>query len=195
MEGMMAHQLFVALKLHFTTNYDYFKYGGKTRKINESKFQNRRDLFTYIRLERRYKENLEGFIVSNMARGGINWVGDLNTTNAEHIYDDWKRRMESLHYLIELDVIAMSEENTSTLFKAIGGNHPLALRMYLGNKIAIETLIGLNEVLHFQQIWDKKIPETVVWPDVSKLMNKYTPFIKSKISKDQMRQIIEEKLT
>lgn len=195
MEGLRCHQTFIALKLHFTSNYDYFKYAGKTRKIDESKLAARKDFFTYRRLERKYKDELENFIVANMIHGGVNWIGDLNSMDAERNYEEWKRRKESLHYLIGLDVMKMADEDPNTLFRAKGGNHPKALRMYLGKKIDIETLIGLNEVLKFQPVWDKNIKEPLVWPEVSNLMNKYTPFIRNILSKDQLRQIIEDQLT
>ena len=39
-----ACQLYMALKLHFTTKYDYFKYNGKT-KFTVAQFNKRKDKY------------------------------------------------------------------------------------------------------------------------------------------------------
>lgn len=80
-----AYQTFAALKLHFTSKYDYFLYNAKTlqsKNFDANKFAMRRDYFHYKKIER-YKDELINFIVSNMICGKITWIGDLITLELE----------------------------------------------------------------------------------------------------------------
>lgn len=194
MEGMRAYQEYVALKLHFTRDkYDYFKYMGKVRSVNESSFEIRKDVFHFRKLERRYKDDLTDFYVANMSQGkGVKWVGDLITIEAEKTYVDWKRHMESITYLFKQDMqtIADSCENVEKAWRT-DGSHPEVLRLFLGSKVKLESLVLADRILGFHDIWDARITDTVVWPDVSRRMRKYAPFVKADVTtiKKTMRQV------
>ena len=194
MEGMKAYQEYVALKLHFTRDkYDYFKYMGKVRSISESAFEIRKDVFHFRKLERRYKDDLTNFYVANMSQGkGVKWVGDLITIEAEKTYMDWKRHMESITYMFKQDMqtIADSCQDIEKAWRT-DGSHPDVLRLHLGGKIKLESLVLANRVLRFHEIWDARITDTVVWPDVSRRMKKYGPFVKADAAtvKKTMRQV------
>ena len=177
MEGQTAYQAFSALKLHFTSKYDYFQYNGKTRAINLDKLALRKDYFHYRKIERRYKDELVNFIVANLVSGKASWIGDLITLEAEKIYRDWKKRQEAIKYFIRLDMEKI-DETPKTLWTVVDGHHPPFLKLYLGKKISIETLIAADRVLTFRDYWDRSITENIIWPDVSRLMAKYQPFLK-----------------
>jgi len=193
MEGMKAYQELISLRLHFTSDYDYFKYLGKTKRISESKLETKKDVFHYRRIERKYKDELTNFIVSNIISNPNVWIGDLVKIDAEKKYKDWKKRQESLKYIIKQDLLKISETGTSCdLWKVINDNHPPILRAYLGSKICLETLIATNEVLNFVPYWDKKINETFIWSGVSRLIAKYRPFLN--IDKKEIKSIMRETL-
>lgn len=192
MEGLKAYNLFTALKLHFTTDYDFFRYNGKTRAISESALTTHKAYHHFRRLERRYSKDLEGFIVSNMVYNEVKWPGDLVTPEAEKIYRDWKKVSESLKYNIRQELMFIAEDARMyhEIFKSDGG-HPKLLKYYLGKKISIETLIAMNEALGFVPYWTKNIRDTIVWPDVLRLMGKYRPFLRFDVPeiKRMMREI------
>jgi len=191
MEGMKAYQELISLRLHFTSDYDYFKYCGKTKSINESKLETRKDIFHYRRIERKYKNELTNFIVSNMISNPNVWIGDLVKIDAEKKYKDWKKRQESLKYIIKQDLLKICETgSTNDLWKVVNNNHPHIFRAYLGNKICLETLIATNEVLNFVPYWNKNINETLIWADVSRLITKYRPFLI--IDKKEIKSIMRE---
>lgn len=194
MEGMKAYQEYVALKLHFTRDkYDYFKYMGKVRSISESAFEIRKDVFHFRKLERRYKDDLTNFYVANMSQGkGIKWIGDLITIEAEKTYMDWKRHMESITYMFKQDMQTIADlcQDIEKAWRTDGG-HPDVLRLHLGGKIKLESLVLADRVLRFHEIWDARITDTVVWPDVSRKIKKYGPFVKADAAtvKKTMRQV------
>ena len=114
------------------------------------------------------------------------------TVEAEKRYVDWKRHMESITYRFKQDMQNITE-NCKDVAKAwsTSGDHPEVLRLYLGGKLSIESLILSDRVLKFQDNWDSRISDTIIWPDVSRLMKKYGPFIKADtdVVKKTMRQV------
>jgi len=45
-EGLNAYSTYLAIRNHFKTNYDYFKYRGKL-KVSETSFLKRKDKFFF----------------------------------------------------------------------------------------------------------------------------------------------------
>jgi len=189
---MKAYQEYVALRLHFTQDsYDYFKYQGKVKPIKSSTFEARNDVFHFRRLERRYKDDLTGFYVANMTQG-VRFIREMVTVEAEKRYVDWKRHMESITYRFKQDMQNVAEScNDVAKAWSTNGDHPEVLRLYLGGKLSIESLILSDRVLKFQDRWDTRITDTIIWPDVSRLMKKYGPFVTADndIIKKTMRQV------
>ena len=100
-EGFNAYKTYLAVKNHFTTSYDYFKYNGKVSAKTDS-FLKRRDKFFFNKLERKYTpDQIRELFVSNFADGEDFWVGNVLTLKAEEVYNNWKKRQESLSYIFE----------------------------------------------------------------------------------------------
>jgi len=169
-----ACQLYMALKLHFTTKYDYFKYNGKT-KLTVPQFNKRKDKYQFVRLARKYShdEFLE-YCCANLIRGK-QWIGDFSRDNwLEH-----KRVIQSLEYNYknDLEKLLTNGEKFDILFECGQGSHPRLLKQYLGKKISLETMVILEKILQYKRHWDKAIKETYIWPDISKRLDKYAPFV------------------
>lgn len=183
MEGTKAYTRYLALKLHFTTDYDYFRYGGKTRAMTNESFEKRKDTFFFRKIERRYNDQeLTDFFVSNFVDNNkTKWIGELSNIDAEKTYANWKKRIQSFSYMFEQDLLIAKDKlhtaNPSELWESVSGAHPEILKLYLGKKISIETLVASNVVLNYLPRWDREIKDTIIWPDVSKSIRKYSPFI------------------
>jgi len=103
-EGFKAYKLYLSIRNHFTTSYDYFKYNGKVN-AKEDSFLKRKDKFFFTKLERKYdKEQLKDLFVSNFADGEDFWIGNILTMKAEEVYKSWKKRQDSLSYIFEQDL-------------------------------------------------------------------------------------------
>ena len=196
MEGKKAYTRYLALKLHFTTDYDYFRYGGKTRAMTNESFEKRKDTFFFRKIERRYNDQeLTDFFVSNFVDNNkTKWIGELSNIDAEKTYANWKKRIQSFSYMFEQELLIAKDKlhtaNPSELWESVSGAHPEILKLYLGKKISIETLIGSNIVLNYLPKWDREIKDTIIWPDVSKSIRKYSPFIN--MNKNDLTKIIKK---
>jgi T4 gene Gp59 loader of gp41 DNA helicase len=196
LEGMTAYRRYMALKLHFTTDYDFFKYGGKSRSISESSFEKRKDTFFFRRIERKYSdEELTNFFVSNFVHnGGKIWVGDLTSINAEKIYAEWKKTNESFTYLFvqDLKFIIEYDEDIPSMWEVRNSSHPQILKFLLGKKIRMETVLATNRILNFIPKWDAEIEEKFIYPDISRILHKYDPFLK--FDNQEIRRIMRKEL-
>ncbi len=192
--GFEAYALFHALKLHFTSKYDYVKYSGKTN-VSKDQFMLRKDKFQFYKLSRKYKrEELFGFFVANMLVNPKIWVGDLLSEDAESEYKVWQKTQQSLSYVFEQDIQRVFDmvNNPEELLKVVDGQYPLLYNLYMQGKIAKETLIILNEILNFLPMWVKKVDDDLIFREFVKSCEKYKPFLN--FDKQKMITILKKNL-
>lgn len=167
-----AYTTFLALKNHFTTDYDYIKYNGKT-SASPSSFHLRKDKYQFYKLSK-HKDPVK-YLISNFVDGDLKWIGDLFNDNSDKVYNNWLKRQQSLTYIFEQDLNKLCTKfNDNVIVK--NGQHPYLLKQYLRREISIETVIVLNDIFGFFGHWNKKIEDTVLWPSIYKKLMKYKPF-------------------
>ena len=189
--GFAAFAMFHALKLHFTGSYDYVKYNGKTN-VSKQSFSIRKDKFTFYRLSRKYSlDELRNYYISNFIVQDVNWVGDITGPDNEENYKKWQKRIQSLTYQFESDIIYVLDKHND-IFKVELGNYPKLLVETMHGKVAIETLVILNDLLNFFPMWEKKISDDIVWPELKTKCEKYKPFLF--YDKNKMKNILQEKI-
>ena len=194
-EGFDAYKVYLAVRNHFTTTYDYFKYSGKVN-VKEESFLKRRDKFFFSKLERKYnKQQLRDLFVSNFADGEDFWIGNVLTLKSEKVYIEWKKRQDSLSYILENDFKFLKdyydERNIdfNSLFVMEDG-HPILLKCILRNDIYVETMIIIDRVLNYSRKWSKVVDDPV-WTEFKKRMDKYSPFVvfNDKKGKEILRKV------
>lgn len=171
--------MYLGVKLHFSNpKYDYFKFNGKV-KSNQQSFEKRNDRYFFKKLATKFREKeLLEFYVSNFLKGDY-WIGALVRDNGEKNYQEWKRIIDSITYTFSNDIDYLLEQvdNFDDLFLCRNNQHPEILKKYLSKKITLETLTIINNRLNFTSHFDKRINETLVWPEVKSKIQKYQPFL------------------
>jgi T4 gene Gp59 loader of gp41 DNA helicase/T4 gene Gp59 loader of gp41 DNA helicase C-term len=188
MDDFSVYRMYLALKLHFTTdNYDVIQQKGKVR-ASKAAFNKRKDLFSIKKIAKTYSdEDVANFLVANFVSGD-RW-GGMFDSEAGKRFIDWKKRTESLTYLFSTDIdkILLEIEENGVKFEDIftisKGQHPYIIKAYLRNTITIETLVILDRIIGFVDKFDKNILDEVIWPDISRLIKKYKPFLKIDLEK------------
>ena len=178
-----AYQNYLAMKLHFGGEYDFHKYNGKVSATMES-FDKRKDKYKFVRLSKKLSDpQILDYYLANFIRGK-EWIGDFDEKN----WMNHKKIVQSLQYFYENDLekLLTSSHNFDILFKCDNGNHPKLIKAYLGKKITLETLVILEKVLQYREVFDKDITEKFIWPKVSRLIGKYEPFMKVSTRKYRM---------
>ena len=188
-EGIMdpfdVYCKYIALKNHFTQkNYDYFKYNGKVSAKRDT-FETRRDKYFFYKLSKR--KDVEKYLLANMVDGGKNfWIGEKREHIPDTIYTKWRRRNESLSYTFKEDLGRLKEDFDSN-FKVEKYGHPHLLRLYLRDEVCIETMIILDMLVNYTNVWNKKLNEDLIWGELYHIMVKYRPFLS--INLDKFKQI------
>lgn len=189
--GYAAYALYWGIKLHFESNYDYFKYNGKT-KVSKDAFEKNKTKFHFYKLSRKYTfDELKDFYVANFLHRDIRIPQNLLNVESEECYKKWQKTNQSLTYTFEQDIMHLFElVNSPEELLKVNGAYPLLLQKAMQEDIAIETLCIMNDLMGFFAMWTKNISDTVIWPDYEKKCIKYTPFIL--YDKNKFRNILKE---
>jgi hypothetical protein len=193
--GFNAYKIYLALKSHFTSDYDYFKYHGKMR-VKEESFLKRRDKFFFEKIERRYKKELVPFFVSNLIKEDNAWSGSLATDQAEQTFNEWKKKTQSLRYVFKEDmgkVRALMDHNDlqfDELFDCGDGQHPAILKLLISEDISIESFVILDQVLSFTKRINRILLDDFTWIVYYKKVIKYSRFIE--VDKKEYRMILKD---
>ena len=188
-----VYRTYMALKLHFTTEpYDVVQQRGKVR-VSRAAFAKRKDLTSIQKIAKTYSdEEVANMLIANFVSGDR--FGGIFDNEARDRYIEWKKRIESLTYQYKTDLGTLQSlaDNFSSIFDITENQHPLLLRAFLGNAISIETMVILNHYTQYIARWDAEITETIVWPDTSRVLRKYTPLLR--FNKVKFQQITNEVL-
>lgn len=181
-----CYKTYLAMKQHFCKeNYDYHKYQGKSRASLQS-FYKRKDRYWFEKLSRQKsdREILDYFVANFVSCDDPDrmWIGEI-IKNGESNYVSWRKRTQSLSYTFtgECEGI-LNAKNFDEMFLIKNRRHPQILKEYLKSSISLETLMILDEILHFSKEYDK-ILDDPVWLSISRKMKKYKSFINIDVSR------------
>lgn len=177
MSGIEACKLYIAAKLHFTTEgYDVIANNGGV-KYRNSQIESRNDYRLFEAISQKHKDIRElcSVYVANFAYNNPGVVYDLNL--AEKNYLKWIGRQQSITRLFENDIkgFGCSVEDA---IKMEGLEPPLVFMMYLADKVMIETLVILDSEFKFLD----KMRDTFMIGDLYReeilKIRKLRPFVK-----------------
>lgn len=190
-----AYKTYLALKLHFTTDgYDIRKTKGHVKASTATLDKNMKLQYELQRLKRKYSQrDFVNYLVANFISGDK--YGGIYNTSAESVFLDWQARQDALTYKYKQDL-----ERLSTLSETFEGllpckhSHPTLLKQYLGGHIMLETMVILDRLYSFSEHLDDDLFGDPIWGSVSKLMHKYSLFIKAGTAEDTTFRDITEKV-
>ena len=162
------------MKAHFgKTDYNFIKYGGKSR-VSRNSFFKRKDRYFFVKLSKKYKtENeIRNYFVANFMMEQRGYVANFNDEN----YEKWQNRQNNFHDIFTNEIQPMIQDFNS-LFEIKKSEHPKLMKEYLGKRISLETLIILDELVEYSKKWNEHLKDDLLWPDLKKLMNNYKWFL------------------
>ena len=193
MDPFDSYKLYNALKLHFENDmYDAVKYNFKTT-VNANSFFQRKDKYFFAKLAKTYPKDLKEFYVSQFINDA-KYVGDMMDPTAKRYYVEYKKVHESIHRVFEKDINTLSNKKFDSLLVVNNINTPPEIiRRWMEEDITLETVIILDQLTNFMEEEGSKITETLFWPDTSRKIRKYSPFVNFK--KDKCLNIIKKRFT
>jgi len=182
MEPYDAFRFYQSMKLHFESDsYDAIKYNYKT-SVKPQSFWKRKDKYFFAKVGKKFNDARE--LINYYAAHFIQdktWIGEM--LEDEDIYKSYQKRMQSLGYTFENDMSTLSQLGSFDQVLDSTDGHPKIITAYLGGDINIESVVILNQLTGFMDRADKEITETIVWPDVSRKIRKYSPFVQYDLEK------------
>ena len=190
MQAVDVYLMYCALKAHFQGDYDYHKFGGKTKTKRESYYK-RKDRHFFAKTAVNYEDTeVLNYFVSNFIHDRSGYIANFTDKN----YETWMNK-RAMFYEIFSQEMQPFVKNFEPLFECESGQHPTLLKEYMGKRISLETMIVLDDLVEFSKKWDKELVwDDFVWPDVKKLMNNYKGFLTINTDKYRMKllKLIEE---
>ena len=142
-KGFAVYKEYLALKRHFTSTYDYFKYNGVVNGSFES-FTARNDAYSFQRLSKHsHHKNL---ILANMVENPKIWIGELLEENANDVYLRWKRKTDAITKHIQDSIVVMNDDFQSNFIVTKNGQYPLLIDLYLQKKMSIESVAIIKKI-------------------------------------------------
>jgi hypothetical protein len=165
---------YLALKRHFTTEaYDYHKYNGKI-KANFETLETRKDSIYFSKLAK--EQNYKQILLANIVKNSNIWIGDILSDEGTETYLNWKKRTSALTYYFGYDI-----KNLHTSYKEnflIRNNeNPFLYKLFLQEKISLETFSILLKLANTYDYWNSNIPNLFLAKKHLFLAKKYVSFL------------------
>ena len=169
-----SFKLYLAVRNHFNTKaYDFFKYNGKVTAKVES-YETHKSKYMFYKLSK--KDDPLNYLVANFAHDPKMWIGDMFDKEGEQRYTQHIKRLQSLTYFFKEEIENMMD-NFDENFAVPDFDSPHLLRLFYRKKISKESMIIIDRCVGHLQVWNKKISDTIIWPNTYHQLTKYSPFV------------------
>ena len=199
MTGFKAFRYYLALKLHFNNDkYNVFENKGNIKYSYEN-FNSRNDRHIFEKLARKFDtdKDLIQFIAANFAYGHDNMIFAIEEAN--EYYLEWQKRKQSISRIFKDDLNTIeleSQKNALSLDQIINftlNEYPSIIKLYLGKKIAIESISILNDLLDFIPKWKQNPSAMLILESDIRRIEKLKGFIK--YEQEKIKPIFNEFIT
>lgn len=199
MTGFKAFRYYLALKLHFNNDkYNVFENKGNIKYSYEN-FNSRNDRHIFEKLARKFDtdKDLIQFLVANFAYGHDNMIFAIEEAN--EYYLEWQKRKQSISRIFKDDLNTIeleSQKNALSLDQIINftlNEYPSIIKLYLGKKIAIESISILNDLLDFVPKWKQNPSGMLILESDIRRIEKLKGFVK--YEQEKIKPIFNEFIT
>src|ERR1700735_5669668 len=97
-----AYREYVAIKNHFATSYDYFRYGGILKNVNQQAYNARADAYYFEKLADHH--DVPGLLVAHLVENPQTWIGDIIRNQVPYL--ERRRVLDSLTMIFKNDLAA-----------------------------------------------------------------------------------------
>jgi hypothetical protein len=172
MTGYDAYQLFLALKQHFTSSYDFFKYNGKVKTSVDS-FEKRKDCYNFRKLAN--LGNCQERVVAALIND-ITWIKPIVSVEGVKVYNDYIKIGQAFSHAFKTFLDAFKTRDVVKLLLPREGNEfPDLAERVIDGEIPLQFIIALDDLLGFLKIWDSKL-EPMLWDPFKFKIAKFRPF-------------------
>ncbi len=198
-EGFSAFATWYAINLHFTTNYDFVKYKGKTRATRDT-YNRRKDKFLFQKIQQHHSNHLKDYFIAqyifheNLLKKP--YIRNI-ATDGGGAYIAHRSCQDALTYHMSQQVnywFQWLDDNQFDLMTVLKEQKTKVFNLFITDKLSIYFFAHLNMVTAFGSLWTPKNFNNPLWPGYSQRLNKYTQLIEGpSIIPALFKQIIIER--
>lgn len=191
LDGLLAFQMFSAMKLHFTQeSFDVGNYGYCKRRFNASRLEKRQDkkFFYALASDLQKEDRLKLYLASTFVFNPDIWVGDLvgNDTCKANYQAMKKYKMSASKSLQDetkklLYTTASGTTRIRTfpeIVRSKDGDLPLFVKQVLSLDIRPETAIFYDRIFNAFDLVDKDLgADHIIWKGVRHRLQKFSSFV------------------
>ena len=202
MDGFKAYRYYMAIKLHFTSeSFNVFENRGNVRGTREA-FNARNDRYIFEKLANKYPTDRDiiQFFVSNFAYNCDTAI--YEGQQAEDNLIEWTKRKQSITQVFIDDLASVltyieTNKTSSSVLKFQADEYPILLKLFLANKIRIETLRIIDDIFPIIADWSDHSSVKYIWNNEFLRIKKLTGFVKyDRIKAEKIfRHFMEETLS
>ena len=184
MDGFKAYRYYLAIKLHFTTDkFNVFENRGNVKGTRDAfNARNDRYIFEKLALKKPNDKDLIQYFTSNFAYGNESAI--YAGQEAEENYTEWTRRKQSMTKIFVDDLatlltfIETNKLKHTAIFQFTDSEYPVALKLFIGGKISIETLRIIDDFYPIIEKWRNNLSIRYIWDNELRRITKLTGFVK-----------------
>lgn len=179
MSPFECYQQYLALKRHFTSDYNYFKYRGKVN-VSKEAFEGRRDKMLFNVLAKQ-KDPFKLMVVT-LAHKPDAYITDIISEKSKRLLLETEKYQQSFEYSFKRELKKHYEANTgmnndiSEAVKVIDGQYPLVVKDWIAGRISLDTLSVIEKICNGCKNWSKQLHDPL-WTDINRQLLKYRPFM------------------
>ena len=183
-DGFKAYRYYLAIKLHFTTDkFNVFENRGNVKGTREA-FNARNDRYIFEKLATKFEadKDIIQFFVANFAYGNGNAI--YEGKEAIDNLTEWNKRKQSITQVFVNDLaklltyIEVNKLPTSAIFNFTDDEYPVALKLFIGGQISIETLRIIDDRHPIIEPWSSNTTVQNIWSSELLRVKKLTGFVK-----------------
>jgi hypothetical protein len=183
-DGFKAYRYYLAIKLHFTTDkFNVFENRGNVKGTRDAfNARNDRYIFEKLALKKPNDKDLIQYFTSNFAYGNESAI--YAGQEAEENYTEWTRRKQSMTKIFVDDLatlltfIETNKLKHTAIFQFTDSEYPVALKLFIGGKISIETLRIIDDFYPIIEKWRNNLSIRYIWDNELRRITKLTGFVK-----------------
>jgi len=176
--------IYQSVQLHFTSSYDLFKYAGKSKSINKTTFDNRKDRQRFIFWAEKLDNSDDAFkfCVFNFLKNSKWFYASFEDAKSQYIngkkfYSTFTKNITKDHSILKTIKEDQGLSFEDLLKETKKGNKPPLLQIYLNGLISIEFMCLLDRSYNFITDWQNKYTNDPLISDELFKVEKYKQFV------------------
>ncbi len=191
--GKRFFQIYLATRLHFTTEYDAFKFKGQVPNLDARYAGLKNGSMLFEKWGSKVRDHAHAATISlcNQLLCGPRWVYDMTVDDAVSIYNEWSKTHDAITYHTTEDftfIRSLFEKEKLKVYddllqKTKNGHAPL-LQLYMANRVLPDTIVALDVFRpSFLDSWVTEYEHDPAVRERVQSLVKYKPYVTSNLPK------------